>query len=85
MQEILGSNHGTVRLCSGSIQKYDTDMGRLLVWFVPSFIIAAVSVSIIGILLGPMHPIALNHTALVVPRHLVDGTVVREEALFFHL
>ena len=29
----------------------------------------------IGILLGPMFPIALNHTARVLPRHLVNGTV----------
>ena len=47
----------------------------MIVWLVPSFIAAAISVSIIGILLGPMYPIALNHTALVIPRHLVNGTV----------
>ena len=41
----------------------------------PSFTAAAVSVSIIGILLGPMYPIAINHTARVLPRHLVNGTV----------
>ena len=29
----------------------------------------------IGILLGPMYPIAINHTARVLPRHLVNGTV----------
>ena len=29
----------------------------------------------IGILLGPMFPIALNHAAHVLPRHLVNGTI----------
>ena len=29
----------------------------------------------IGFLLGPMAPIAANHTARVLPRHLVNGTV----------
>jgi fucose permease len=29
----------------------------------------------IGILLGPMYPIALNHTAVIIPRHLVSGTL----------
>jgi fucose permease len=37
--------------------------------------VAAISVSIIGMLLGPMFPIALNHTPRVLPRHLVNGTV----------
>ena len=36
---------------------------------------AAISVSIIGILLGPMFPVAINHTARVLPRHLVNGTI----------
>ena len=47
----------------------------MIVWLVPSFIGGAISVSIIGILLGPMYPIAINHTARVLPRHLVNGTV----------
>lgn len=41
----------------------------------PSFTEAAISVSIIGFLLGPLSPIAVNHTARVLPRHLVNGTV----------
>jgi fucose permease len=48
---------------------------QMIVWLVPSFTAAAISVSMIGILLGPMYPIALNHTARVLPRHLVNGTV----------
>ena len=34
-----------------------------------------ISVSIIGLLLGPMFPIAINHAARVLPRHLVNGAV----------
>jgi fucose permease len=29
----------------------------------------------IGIVLGPMYPIAIHHTTRVLPRHLVTGTV----------
>ena len=47
----------------------------MIVWLVPSFNAAVVSVSIIGILLGPMFPIAINHVARVLPRHLVNGAV----------
>ena len=36
---------------------------------------AAISISIIGILLGPLFPTGLNHTARVLPRDLVGGTV----------
>ena len=47
----------------------------MIVWLVPSFTTAVVSVSIIGVLMGPMFPIAINHTARVLPRHLVNGAV----------
>ena len=47
----------------------------MIVWLVPSFIAAAISVSIIGIVLGPMYPIAIHHTTRVLPHHLVSGTV----------
>ena len=29
----------------------------------------------IGILLGPMYPIAISYTARILPRHLVNGTI----------
>jgi fucose permease len=48
---------------------------QLIVWLVPSFTAAAISVTMIGVLLGPMYPIAINHTARVLPRHLVNGTI----------
>ena len=47
----------------------------MIVCLVPSFTAAAISVSIIGVLLGPMFPIAINHAARVLPRHLVNGAV----------
>ncbi|KAF8805637.1 MFS general substrate transporter [Phlegmacium glaucopus] len=48
---------------------------QLIVWLLPSFTGGAISVSIIGILLGPMYPIAMNHTARILPLHLVNGTI----------
>ena len=48
---------------------------QLIVWLLPSFTGGAISVSIVGILLGPMYPIAIKHAAHVLPRHLVNGTV----------
>ena len=47
----------------------------MIVWLVPSVIATAISVSIIGILLGPMYPVAINHTARVLPPHLVNGAI----------
>ena len=47
----------------------------MIVWLVPSFTAAAISVSLIGLFLGPMFPIAINHVARALPRHLVNGTV----------
>ena len=52
-----------------------TQSFQLIVWLVPSFPVAAISISIIGILLGPLFPTGINHTARVLPRHLVNGTV----------
>ena len=34
-----------------------------------------VSVSTIGMLLGPMYPIVINYTARVIPSHLVNGAI----------
>ena len=48
---------------------------QLIVWLVPSFIASVISITMIGVILGPMYPIAINHTARVLPRHLVNGTV----------
>ena len=48
---------------------------QMIVWLAPSFTAAAISVSLIGLFMGPMFPIAINHVAHVLPRHLVNGTV----------
>ncbi|KAI9567524.1 major facilitator superfamily domain-containing protein [Boletus coccyginus] len=48
---------------------------ELVVWFVPSLIGGAVSVSIIGVLLGPMYPIAMNHAGRVLPAWLLTGSI----------
>ena len=42
---------------------------------VPSFTASTVSVTVIRILLGAMYPIDINHTAHILPCHLVTGTV----------
>lgn len=41
----------------------------------PSVAATAISVSMIGVLLGPMYPIVINHTARVLPPHLVNGAI----------
>lgn len=48
---------------------------ELVVWLVPSLISGAVSVSVIGVLLGPMYPITMNHAGRVLPAWLLTGNV----------
>ncbi|KIJ59386.1 hypothetical protein HYDPIDRAFT_100851 [Hydnomerulius pinastri MD-312] len=48
---------------------------EFVVWFVPSLVGGAVSVSVIGFLLGPMYPIAMNHAGRVLPRWLLTGSI----------
>ncbi|KAG1748272.1 MFS general substrate transporter [Suillus paluster] len=48
---------------------------ELVVWFVPSLVGDAVAVSIIGVLLGPMYPIAMNHAGRVLPPWLLTGAI----------
>jgi len=48
---------------------------ELVVWFVPSLIGGAVSVSIIGLLLGPMYPITMNQAVRVLPAWLLTGSI----------
>ena len=47
----------------------------MIVWLVPNVIATGVSVSIIGMLLGPMYPTVINHTARVIPSYLVNGAI----------
>lgn len=49
---------------------------QLIVWLVPSLIGGGIAISIIGILLGPMYPIAMNHTVRIIPGWLLTGNLV---------
>ncbi|KAF8234579.1 MFS general substrate transporter [Tricholoma matsutake] len=48
---------------------------ELVVWFVPSLVGDAVAVSLVGMLLGPMYPLAMNHAGRVLPRWLLTGSI----------
>ncbi|EPQ52157.1 MFS general substrate transporter [Gloeophyllum trabeum ATCC 11539] len=48
---------------------------ELVIWLVPSLIGGAVTVSIVGVLLGPMYPIIMNHSGRILPRWLLTGAI----------
>lgn len=48
---------------------------ELVVWLVPSLVGGAVAVSIVGLLLGPMYPIAMNQAGRVLPKWLLTGSI----------
>jgi hypothetical protein len=48
---------------------------ELVVWLVPSLIGGAVAVSLVGVLLGPFYPIAMNHAGRILPRWLLTGCI----------
>ncbi|RDB30820.1 Bypass of stop codon protein 6 [Hypsizygus marmoreus] len=48
---------------------------ELIVWLVPSLIGDAVAVSLVGVLLGPMYPITMNHAGRVLPRWILTGSI----------
>ncbi|KAJ7211237.1 major facilitator superfamily domain-containing protein [Mycena pura] len=48
---------------------------ELVVWLVPSLIGNAVAVSLVGVLLGPIYPITMNHAGRIVPRWLLTGSI----------
>ncbi|KAK7044715.1 MFS domain-containing protein [Favolaschia claudopus] len=48
---------------------------ELVVWLVPFLIADAVAVAIVGMLLGPIYPITMNHTGRVLPRRLLTGSI----------
>lgn len=52
--------------------KYRLDF---VIWFVPSLIGDAIAVSIIGLLLGPMFPIAMNQSARILPPWILTGSI----------
>jgi fucose permease len=49
---------------------------ELIVWLVPSLISGGVAVSIIGVILGPLYPIAMNHAVRILPGWLLTGNLV---------
>ena len=48
---------------------------EIVVWTVPSLVGDAISISIVGLLLGPMYPIAMNHASRVLPRWILTGSI----------
>ncbi|ESK87783.1 hypothetical protein Moror_15373 [Moniliophthora roreri MCA 2997] len=48
---------------------------ELVVWLVPSLIGSGVSIALVGVLLGPMYPIVMNHAGRILPRWLLTGAV----------
>ncbi|KAI0764570.1 MFS general substrate transporter [Trametes elegans] len=46
---------------------------EVTVWVVPSLIENAVAVSFVGLLLGPMYPILMNHSTTILPRWLLTA------------
>nr|VWO96590.1 Major facilitator superfamily transporter [Ganoderma boninense] len=48
---------------------------ELIIWLVPSLIGGAVAVSFVGVLLGPIYPIVMNHASRVLPPKLLNGSI----------
>lgn len=48
---------------------------EFVVWFVPSLVGGAISVSFIGLFLGPMYPLAMNHTSRILPGHILTSSI----------
>ncbi|KAJ6624694.1 major facilitator superfamily domain-containing protein [Mycena sp. CBHHK59/15] len=48
---------------------------ELIVWLVPSLVGGAVAVSFVGLVFGPMYPLALNRAAKLFPPWLLTGTI----------
>ncbi|EIW78183.1 MFS general substrate transporter [Coniophora puteana RWD-64-598 SS2] len=48
---------------------------EFVVWFVPSLSGDAFAIAAIGLLIGPMYPIAMNHAGRVLPRWLLTGVI----------
>ena len=48
---------------------------EVTIWVVPSLVGNAIAVSCIGMLLGPMYPILVNHSKNILPKWLFTGSV----------
>ena len=47
---------------------------EITVWVVPSLFENALAVSLVGLLLGPMYPIQVNHSKSIIPKWLFAGS-----------
>ncbi|KAJ7055865.1 MFS general substrate transporter [Mycena amicta] len=48
---------------------------ELIIWLVPSFLGSAISVSVVGMLLGPLYPIAMSHAARAFHPWLLSASI----------
>ncbi|KAI0356007.1 MFS general substrate transporter [Trametes cingulata] len=48
---------------------------ELVIWLVPSLIGGGIAVSLVGVLLGPIYPIVMNHAGRVLPPWLLTGCI----------
>ncbi|KAI8976584.1 MFS general substrate transporter [Trametes punicea] len=48
---------------------------ELVIWLVPSLIGGGIAVSFVGVLLGPIYPIIMNHAGRVLPSWLLTGCI----------
>lgn len=48
---------------------------EVIVWFVPSLIGGAVAVAFVGVFLGPIYPIVMNHSGRILPPWLLTGCI----------
>jgi fucose permease len=60
----------SARLCSCLSSSLE-----LIVWLVPSLVGGAVAISLVGVLLGPFYPIAMNHAGRILPHWLLTGSI----------
>ena len=48
---------------------------ELVIWLVPSLISSAIAVSFVGMVLGPIYPIVMNHAGRILPPRLLAGCI----------
>ncbi|PCH42939.1 MFS general substrate transporter [Wolfiporia cocos MD-104 SS10] len=48
---------------------------ELVMWLVPSLIGNAVAIAFVGLFLGPIYPIAMNHAGRILPQYLLTGCI----------
>ncbi|TEB09159.1 MFS general substrate transporter [Coprinellus micaceus] len=48
---------------------------ELVIWFVPSLVGSVITVSVIGLLFGPIYPISMNRAARILPPWILTGAM----------